>query len=429
MLLIVWIHGTLGLYYMIKIKTWYSKVSGIFKFFVIVIPILALLGIYRASREVIYEIEKHNALDEILKVSNITDYQAHKNKIINYEIYTIGTYTFLIFSLFLIRFSYNKIRLKNHASDIHFADGTSIRIMKGMTILDGILLNGIPHAHVCGGRGRCTTCRIRIEKGMENLNKPGFDENSILHKISAPENVRLACQCQPTGQVKIHPLLPANISVQKVMGHNKLSHGEEVPITVLFADLRGFTALSEKELPFDIVFILNHYFYLMGTAIEKSGGHVDKFIGDGIMALFGIGKDQSIGCRNALNAAKAMSEQIDVINRNLAENLKSPLKIGIGIHTGPAIVGELGYGKIRNLTAIGDTVNTASRLESMTKKLNCQVILSEAVVQISGMDTSQFAKYRVKIRGRTEIMKIYAINSGKEIFYNGNNLAGLLPEK
>src|SRR6185295_4741556 len=118
-------------------------------------------------------------------------------------------------------------------------------------------------------------------------------------------------------------------------------------------DLRAFTQLTEKKLPYDVVFLLNRYFAEMGHAVETAGGRIDKFIGDGVMALFGLDSGVEAGCREALAAARGMSERMQSLNHALSHDVPEPLRIGIGIHTGPAIVGEMGYGTAVSVTAVG----------------------------------------------------------------------------
>ena len=144
-------------------------------------------------------------------------------------------------------------------------------------------------------------------------------------------------------------------------------------------------------------------------AVENTGGRLDKFIGDGVMALFGIGANPGEGCRQALAAAKAMAENLQEINQTLQHDLNEPLRIGIGIHAGPAIVGEMGHGRATSITAIGDAVNTASRLEALTKEYGCQLIVSEAVAHHAGLDTAGCERHEIEIRGRREPLAIYAI--------------------
>lgn len=150
---------------------------------------------------------------------------------------------------------------------------------------------------------------------------------------------------------------------------------------VLFADIREFTKLAERKLPYDLVFLLNEYFRAMGECITREGGRIDKFIGDGIMALYGLDGDPQKACEDALAAARAMSEGLQKLNIALENDLLQPLRLGIGIHFGYAIVGKMGYESVSLLTAIGDIVNTASRLESATKEFKVEFIVSEDVVK------------------------------------------------
>ncbi|MFM7344327.1 MAG: adenylate/guanylate cyclase domain-containing protein, partial [Tagaea sp.] len=192
------------------------------------------------------------------------------------------------------------------------------------------------------------------------------------------------------------------------------SQGRELDIVVLFADLRGFTGLSAGQLPYDTVFLLNRYFAAMGRAIEASGGTVDKFIGDGVMALFGAdGRRAADAARQALSAARAMGEALAALNAELAHDLKAPLRIGIGLHAGPAIVGEMGYGRAMHLTAIGDTVNAASRIEGLSKDFAAELVVSEAVFARAGIATGA-KPHEVDLRGREGKMKVYAFETAGE---------------
>jgi adenylate cyclase len=174
----------------------------------------------------------------------------------------------------------------------------------------------------------------------------------------------------------------------------------EREIAILFANLRGFTQLSEHKLPYDVVFILNRYFAEMGAAVESAGGKVDKFMGDGVMALFGLDCGPELACRQALAAARDMSARLEGLNATLAADLNEPLRIGIGIHCGHAIVGEMGYGGTIGVTAIGDAVNTASRLESLCKTYACELVVSQEAADRAGVDFSAYPLHTLEIRGR-----------------------------
>ena len=219
--------------------------------------------------------------------------------------------------------------------------------------------------------------------------------------VGAPPNVRLACQTRPTQPVEVIPLLTQGSSRDSHARAGYLQ-GREQEIAILFADLRAFTKLAHQRLPYDTVFLLNRYFRAMGMAVDAAGGHLDKFIGDGVMALFGIGGDREDACRRALGAARQMSINLQELNRSLAPELKEPLRIGIGIHAGPAIVGEMGYARATTLTAIGDTVNTASRLETLTKEFGVELVFSAIVGEHAGLDMEGLGHHEVTLRGQDE---------------------------
>jgi adenylate cyclase len=164
-----------------------------------------------------------------------------------------------------------------------------------------------------------------------------------------------------------------------------------------------------------VVFVLNWYFAQMGEAVESSGGHLDKFISDGVMALFGTKTDVGTGARQALAAARGMSNKLAELYEHLKDELDEPLRIGIGIHSGAAIIGEMGYGTATGLTAIGDSVNTASRLESMTKEFGTQLIFSEHVAMHAGADVATLDQHEAQARGCNETIKVFIVANAAEM--------------
>jgi adenylate cyclase len=185
--------------------------------------------------------------------------------------------------------------------------------------------------------------------------------------------------------------------------------GVEREVAVLFADLRAFTRMAEGRLPYDVVFVLNQYFKAMGEAIEHQGGRIDKFIGDGIMALYGLERGPEQACYQALAAARAMSAALDDLNRRLADELREPLRIGIGLHVGPVILGHMGYGRATTLTAIGDTVNVASRLEALTKEFEVELVVSSRLAEAAKIDLGAFEERRIEVRGRRRPLRVRLI--------------------
>jgi adenylate cyclase len=213
--------------------------------------------------------------------------------------------------------------------------------------------------------------------------------------------------------LRVTPLLSPGAQARDGFRRPSYLQGSEREIAILFADLRAFTKLSEQRLPYDVVFLLNRYFAEMGHAVEEAGGRIDKFIGDGVMALFGLDRSIEVGCREALMAARAMAARLDHLNETLSHDLAEPLRIGIGIHTGPAIVGEMGYGPAVSVTAVGDSVNTASRIEGLTKTYKAELVISEAVARRAGADLNDAPRHEIEIRGRSERLTVLTFENAR----------------
>jgi adenylate cyclase len=300
---------------------------------------------------------------------------------------------------------------RRRAIAVSYPDGRRVVIQPGTSLLEASRIGGIPHASVCGGRSRCSTCRVRVIEGAEWLPPPHEEEQRVLHRIHAAPGVRLACQTRPTGPVTIQPLLPPQITAPKALSGSDLSQGKEQEVAVLFADLRGFTSVAERRLPYDVVFLLNQYFRVTGEAVVAAGGRVDKFIGDGVMAVFGLRGRPELASAQALDAARRMALALEAFNAQHHAELKAPFRIGIGIHFGPAIVGEMGFPPALSLTAIGDTVNTASRLESATKEENCQLLISETVALGAELPGDVGRRCEISLRGREQRLIAIAIDN------------------
>ncbi len=177
--------------------------------------------------------------------------------------------------------------------------------------------------------------------------------------------------------------------------------GQNVHACVLFSDIRGFTSFSENLKAEEVVRMLNEYFARMTPIVHEHGGTVDKFIGDGLMAFFGAPNRLECPERNAFDAAKAMIRELELLNDERAKRLEPTLAIGVGLHSGRVVVGHIGSSDRHEYTAIGDTVNTAARLESASKDAGYAVILSDVVMQRIGPQPDVSAVGEVPLKGRS----------------------------
>lgn len=417
-LLVVWLHGCIGIHFWLRYRPWYMAIAPVMLAFAIVLPVLALLGFAAMGKTV-----AHEAAQEDERgypggyYSDVRSYgeagSAPGNRMTEdtwpYRAGFYGAFSLSIVTLFAFR-AHRRLRERQHQVAIRYAGGEVVHVPRGFSVLEASRLGGIPHYSVCGGKGQCSTCRVQIVEGAENLPPPEPMEQKTLNRIGATPDVRLACQLRPTGNISVIPLLTPMAEAAIPVYSQTASPGREREIVVFFCDLRHFTSLTESRLPFDIVFLLNRYFAIVGRVIEENGGRMDKFIGDGAMALFGLRTTPKEANRQALKAAAAIIQEIDKLSDELADELAAPLEIAIGLHTGSAVVGSMGYGSVKNVTAIGDTVNVASRLESVAKEFNSALVFSEPVAQLSEVDTAGVESREIAVRGRGEPLRVYIVS-------------------
>src|SRR5437588_392541 len=405
-LVVAWSHAMIGLHFWLRVRPWYGRIREPALTIAVLVPVLALLGIFEAGRQVAALAAADPSWAE-RAFSGMARPNPQTAATLD-QIAAALTWLFVALpaAALLARAVRRAWQRRHGLVRISYPDGRFIEVLHGTSVLEASRLARIPHASVCGGRGRCSTCRVRVRAARLGLAPPGDDEQRVLNRIGARRNVRLACQLRPTVPVEVTPLLPPFAHAADGLRRVDLAEGSEREIAVLFADIRGFTALAEGMLPYDIVFLLNRYFAAMGQAIESAGGRVDKFIGDGVMALFGVEGDVAAACRDALGAARLMSQRLGEVNRALQGELAAPLRIGIGIHAGPAIVGEMGFSGAASITAIGDAVNTANRLEALTKEYEGELIVSAEVVAGPGLDRALFRWQETETRGKQETLAI-----------------------
>ena len=286
---------------------------------------------------------------------------------------------------------------------IDYLGEKSINAPPMQTILETSCANGIAHVSECGGRARCSTCRVMIVEGLENcMPRNTLEERLAARKGFYPE-IRLACQTRVMGDVTLKRLVRDETDIEMALADSVGDAGEEIMGAVLFTDLWGFTGFAESHLPYDVIHALNLLFGRLGRAVNEHDGYVDKYIGDNLMALFGLrGESAEQTCRNAVRAARDMLAGLPAVNRYLADYLGGEFRLGIGIAYGPMVTGELGFPLKRQFTAIGDTVNIAARLESSTRETQADLLVSDSVVRhLSPQAFELVRSHELSLKGKT----------------------------
>lgn len=278
----------------------------------------------------------------------------------------------------------------------------------GECVLDAALRAQVPHTHACGGHGRCSTCRVLIVEGLSACAERGPAEQRLAERLGFDTEVRLACQLQVSGDVTVRRLVLddedlalADLRVRDPAPGAAAAVGDEKPVAILFADIRGFTAFSGTQLPYDVIHLLNRWFHRMGRAIDAEGGEVNNQMGDGLMALFGH-DDAPDAALRAVRAGLAMLDAMDAFKPYVQRVYGTPLDIGVGIHHGDVVVGGIGTGGRTWITAIGDAVNLASRIESANKTTGTRLLVSQAVRDLVGEAVRWGCSGRIALKGKGE---------------------------
>jgi adenylate cyclase len=407
LVLLVWGHFVVGLHFWWRLHSWYRRVFPAMLLAFVLVPTVALLGFAEVGMTMTAHARSDPQWMRAMKVRGVPA-DPHRAKLRAALKDWVGPSWIAVVGLVFAIAQIRNWRERYARFKVTYPDSVTIEAPKGMSVLEVSRMTGRAHMSVCGGRARCTTCRVQIANATGGLPEPNELEATALRRIHAPNNVRLACQLRPEVDLTVQPLLHPSIVVAAYTEADQ-EFGEEREVTILFVDIRGSTSLAERRLPYDVVFLLNSLFAALAEAVEKSGGYYSNFTGDGLMALFGLDGERSASARAALHCALVMFDGLDSLNARLAGELEMPIAIGIGIHTGQAIVGRMGPPKTPIISAVGDSVNTAARLERTAKELSVPLVVSAETLRVAGLHTSATIT-QVSLRGRSATMLVSAFD-------------------
>src|SRR5450631_1769752 len=406
--IIAWIHGCIGLNFWLRMKPFYQSAGPFLLGAAVLVPTLAILGLYQGGRSVV-DSDSVEWRAENLSQDKVGT-PAEQAVLGSIEDYFLVGYLGLLGLVLLGKGARALHERRGGMITLSYGDGRTVRVPKGLSVLEASLRNNVPHASVCGGRARCSTCRIRVIGDSGALPQPSPREAFVLDRVGADDpSIRLACQLRPAGDLSFFQLfMPHAMSAN---AHASQPHriGQERYLVSLFVDMRGSTKLAEKQLPFDTVFIVNRFLAAVSQAVIACGGQPNQFVGDGMLALFGLSADPQTACRQAIRAAGMIAVNVEQLNVLLSHDLREPIRVGIGVHGGEVIVGDIGYRDHMVFTALGDAVNVAARLQDMTKILACEAIISEEVRVTAGLGADGLPEQEVAIRGRSEPMIVRTV--------------------
>lgn len=407
LILVMWVHGCIGLRAWLLAKPWYPRAASALASLALLIPVLALIGFTNAGLDSLDAVRRDPGLAARLAIGPPgTPAGASLESVGHITGIMVWSYVGLVAATFALRLGRDWHARRFRAIRVTYPGGKVVSVPRGFTVLEASRWAAVPHASVCGGRGRCSTCRVRIVDGADDLPAPSEVERRTLARIGSPVNVRLACQLRPRGDVRVEPLVRASAAALSgaVRFDAAAAGGAEMQVAALFVDLRESTRLAAGRLPYDALFIFDRYIQVITSAVRAHGGHVTSIAGDGVMAMF---VDHAGAwaqfARDAFASALELWQGIDTLNRELAAELRQSLRIGIGLHVGPAVVGTIATVGPSSLQFLGDTGNLAAKFQAETRRLDCTLIASARAVALIAPRRTDHAPVRLMLAGEREL--------------------------
>lgn len=418
LLVVVWTHGCLGIHHWLKFNAWYRALQPLLLVIAVAIPLAAFAGFVVSGRAVAALISDSTLAERMRALTHWPN---------SFDDHTLSSYrrvSQIAFAALLVVVAIAIVlrRLGMLASPkiaITYAGGPRVRAAVGPTLLEISRANGLTHASACGGRARCGTCRVRVDEGASTLPAPELAERFTLARVKAPANARLACQIRPTAPLSVTRLVRAGDGAAEALPapDNTDDAGEQRPLCLLHLRIRDIDEITRDRLAYDVMFILNEFFAAAGAAIDQNFGWVDKFFGDGLLAVFGQQRGLERGARDALRTAHAIDLALDRLNEKVAAEIGRPVAVSIGVHTGSFVIGRIRLGSTSVVTVVGLGTDIARQLAGLAETKGCQVTLStDAAKQAGVLDLGERQRLMLMARsGEAGAIDVIGIARGRDI--------------
>jgi adenylate cyclase len=410
LVIVAWTHGCIGIWFWFRLQPWFARVRSPLLSVAVLLPVLALLGFLQSGREVVALAHapawraaalgptRTGVLAQNLWLANLRD---------NFLVFDGGA----VILVLLARLVRAGLEQRRRRFTVTYPDGTRQTVPIGFSVLEASRLANIPHAGICGGRGRCTLCRVRLI-GAHDLGPPGTMEIRLLRRLGADTaTIRQACQIRPTTDVSVVPLVPAEEAETLMRRRHVAAIPQERFMVFVFVDMRDSTQLATSRPPYDAMFILGRFVNAVSEAAVEAGGQATEFRGDAVVAEFGKRTDARTACRQAVACLPLIARNLGRLSDMLRDDLKGPLRFGIGVDGSSTVSGEIGYGDHTTVTAFGDALSVAARLQDLTKELACEALISDEVMRLGEIDAADFPRHAAILRGFDRMVPVRIIHS------------------
>ena len=351
-----WLHGCLGLNFAFGRSAWYARFRLPLFSAALLLPMLAVLGFLSMVKEVSLLAQDPTWVATTIVAVN----DAQRIALVGVRDGLLAFYFGAIAAVFIARAARRLIEERRGSLVSISYPHQTVRVPRGWTVLEASRSHRIAHLSMCGGRARCSTCRVRVVAGEDQCPAPTQDERRTLSRIRAPQGTRLACQLRPRGDVSVVPLLSAAPSAS----HDSTSGAVELDIAVMLVDFRWAQG-QRRLLPHDLLYALNRFSDTVGSTTRAAGGVPNQFMGDRVMVLFGLDVEPIEANRQALRAATKLDRHLDALRLQLQRELGCDTEHVIHLHTGMAAIGETGDRLTRTLTAAGSVIDDVRQLAAL----------------------------------------------------------------
>lgn len=378
-----WVHGCLGLQFAFGHRAWWQRARPVLFGAAILLPVLAGLGFLAMGREMAALAADPALLARIPKadVPQQLAIGALRDDVL-----------LAWFGIIAAVFAAREVRAwleRRRGLLVPLAyPGRAVETPRGWSVLEASRGFGIPHLAVCGGQGRCSTCRVRVVEGLEALPPPSETERRTLARIGAGPDVRLACQLRPTAGLMVEPLCAPGGDGSEAAESAVVEHDAAL---LLVRVVRWACPRGGAPSPHDLVYALNQVFAVVGVAVQKAGGTLGPADNDGIGALFDGGGEMPAKLRRAWQAAEAIDAAWPALQARLARELGLEAQLAMALHAGPVAVGPLGVGAARLRRPVGTTVREAFDLRDAAAAQGQRLAVSRAA---AGARLRDFGEWR-----------------------------------
>src|SRR5271165_107771 len=385
-----WIHGCLGLHFAFNRRPWYRRLRFVLFAIALLLPAFSAFGFITMGRELSTNAAAAAAAQDYLGPAHA----AERAGIARWHNGLLIGYFAIITAAFGARAVRNVLeRSRKRLISIAYP-GRTVRVPRGWSVLEASRGFHLPHASMCGGRARCSTCRVQVTAGEDCCPPAAGDEQATLERIGAAPDVRLACQLRPSGDISVVPLVRTALPVYRPPARQR---NTERDIVVMFCDFLNRDELAHHQLPQDLLYLLTLYSEALREAIRAAGGTLTAIGSDGVRALFGLDREPARAARLALQAAGSIERALSDLDTRLGRERR--LHVSVSIHAGRAVVGEIGSDDPPAMVALGEAVDVANELRKAAAAHKSAFAISEPVTSAAEVEPAAGDKVTIRLPG------------------------------